>query len=303
MEPGVIEARRLERQLVVLVVVLADEDLCAVRRLEVEGAGGLVVVLLLGLLAQVAGGDELVVDLGDLREIRGGEQRRLDALEVGDICLALAALDLQQFLCTLELVVLLVAGLHVLDERQALVERDCDGFARLTVDVRHGHARVLAVLELVLVRHEVVAAHLEFLRVLRRRDLLVELRELVLGTVLLILDELAEAVLVGQHVGAEQVVGLLEHGADRREGERGGLWQVVEREGGHGDHLLVLAEQEHGLRAVLAAVRRRLANLLEGAFDGLEVGLVERFDADGGREPCREADFLRRDGAEAHAGG
>ena len=93
-EPGVVEARRLERQLVVLVVVLADEDLCAVWRLEVEGAGGLVVVLLLGLLAQVAGGDELVVDLGDLREIRGGEQRRLDALEVGDICLALAALDL-----------------------------------------------------------------------------------------------------------------------------------------------------------------------------------------------------------------
>ena len=48
-EPCVVEARRLERQLVVLVVVLADEDLCAVWRLEVEGAGGLVVVLLLGL--------------------------------------------------------------------------------------------------------------------------------------------------------------------------------------------------------------------------------------------------------------
>ena len=246
-EPRVVVARRLERQLVVLVVVLADEDVRAVRRAEVEGAGGLVVVLLLGLPAQVARGDELVVDLGNLREARGGEQGCLDALEVGDVRLALAALDLQELLRALELVVLLVAGLHVLDECQALVERNCDRFAGLAVDVRYGHARVLAVLELVLVRHEVVAAHLELLSVLGRRNLLVKLRELVLGAVLLVLDELAEAVLVGQHVGAEQAVGLLEHRADRRKGQHGRLGQVVEREGGHGEHLLVLAEQQHGL--------------------------------------------------------
>ena len=97
-EPRVVVACRLERQLVVLVVVLADEDVCAVRRAEVEGAGGLVVILLLGLLAQVARGNELVVDLGDLGEARGGEQGCLDALEVGDVRLALAALDLQEFL-------------------------------------------------------------------------------------------------------------------------------------------------------------------------------------------------------------
>ena len=201
-EPGIVEAGGLERQLVVLVVVLADEDGSAVRRLEVEGTGRLVVVLFLGLFAQVAGGDELVVDLGDLGKARGGEQRGLDTLEVGDVLLAFAALHAQELLRALELVVFLVAGLHVLHERQALVERYFDRLARLAVDVRHFDLRVLAVLELILIRHEVVAAHLVFLGVLGLADFLVELYELVLGAVLLVLDELAEAVLVGQHVGA-----------------------------------------------------------------------------------------------------
>lgn len=202
MEPGIVEACRVEGQLVVLIIVLADEDGGAIRCAEVEGASRLVVVLLLGLLAQVAGGDEFIVDLGDLSEARRGEQRSLDALEVGDVVLAFAALHAQEFLRTLELVVFLVAGLHILHERQPLVERDFYGLARLAVDVWHFDLGIFAVLELVLIRHEVVAAHLEVLGVFGFIDFLVELYELVLGAVLLVLDELAEAVFVRQHVGA-----------------------------------------------------------------------------------------------------
>ena len=73
----------------------------------------------------------------------------------------------------------------------------------------------------------------------------------------------------------------------------------MEREGGHREYLLVLVDEESRLSGLL---RRGCAQFLKSRADGREIGIVEGIKMHGRSEACREADFLCRYRAEAHAG-
>ena len=156
-QPNVVGRRRVEGQAVVLVIVLADEDALAVLGHEAKGSGGLVLPLFFRALLKEAALNQLIFDLFDFGQCRGGGEGAFDAGEVADVLLAECDLPVEQLLRTLELVVLVVERLHVLTERQSLVEFQRDLFTRFAVDVVDGQRGVGVVFVEMRIRHEIVA--------------------------------------------------------------------------------------------------------------------------------------------------
>ena len=266
-QPNVVGCRRVEGQAVVLVVVLADEDALAVLGHEAKGSGGLVLPLFFRALLEEAALNQLIFDLFDFGQCRGGGEGAFDAGEIADVFLAECDLPVEQLLRTLELVVLVVERLHVLTERQSLVEFQRDLFARFAVDVVDGQRGVGVVFVEMRVRHEIVTKDFVVLGVFRLAKLFLQDAELVFGTREFGLDEFLQAIFFGRRVGSRKLRGLFEHRADRGKGElRAFCREVMERKGRGREHLAVLVKGEAGRRFFLYA----------GSIDFSE-GALQRF--------------------------
>ena len=191
--------------------------------------------------------NQLIFDLFDFGQCRGGGEGAFDAGEIADVFLAECDLPVEQLLRTLELVVLVVERLHVLAERQPLIELQRDFPARLAVDVIDRQRSVLMILEEMCIRHQIVAADLVVFGVFRLAELFFQDVELVFSAGKLGLDEFLQAVFLGRRVRSRKKRGLFEHGADGGEGERRVLRrQIVQREGRGREHLVVPVDDEAG---------------------------------------------------------
>ena len=297
MQPEICRCGRSKGERVVLYVVLADEDRHAVGGGKGEGLRAAILVLLGHLLVQIARGDQLLLNLRDLSEPRGGVERCLDAFEMADVRTARILLDGEELLRALQLVVLLIVGLHVLDDAQTAVERDGERFSCLAVDVRDRDCIIGMIHVVVLIGHEVVGGDLLLLGVFGGGDLRAELFIFLPRAGELRAHEAAKALAVGDDVAAKAPIRVDHESADRGIGEESRFRQGAERERRHRRDFAVFVKAQGG-----GGLFHPCAQFGQCICERGEVRIVQLSDRDVWRESGEKGRFLCRDGAEAEDG-
>ena len=117
------------------------------------------------------------------------------------------------------------------------------------------------ILQCVLIGHEVIGLNTIFFGIFRRGDFFFQYLAFVFCAGQFRAHELAEAVTIRQGVAASQAGGLAEHGTDAVKGGAGPFRQIVQRESGHGQQLIVFTEYEAGRSLRIKAV---LMDFLQG---------------------------------------
>ena len=263
MEPDITGIGGLEGEPVILIVVFAHQYLGAVRGGKLERLGLLLRGMFFRLFSEDAAGNQLCLDIVDFGQAGGGLQGGLDGGHVPDVLQAVLQLLLQKLLAAFQLIVFLVVCLHVFHHGEPLVHLYGDGFPCLAVDVGNSDLRIHPVLELVLVGHEIVRLDAVFLGIVSGSYVVTQLLYLVFSPVQLVFHQLPEPVLVRYLVAACEAGCPAQHFADGREGQDGFIGKIMEWEGGSGQGLIVLVDDDGGSAAWLPEAVR---DFTEGVF-------------------------------------